>query len=164
MRYGGDGRRRLRWALVGAALLAWLVLAVDDWGRDFTSDYAEVSAEAAETDLRPLASERSVRELATAVRWAARRIGGWEHTGDSFEDDAATVLLVGRSPVLRLADDIVVRIVDRGGQRIVTASSGSRRSLWIGDLGRNPRNLRRLFAELRDVLDGSTRRPAPEAS
>ena len=163
MRYRGDGRR-LRWAIVGAAILLWVVLAVDDWGRDFTANYAEVSAEASDGDLRPLTSDRSVRELVTAVQWAARRIGGWEHVGDSFEDGAATVLLVGRSPLLRLKADVVVRVVDRGAQRVVTASSGTREPLFVGDLGRNPRNLRRLFTELRDVLDGATRRPAPEPS
>jgi len=96
------------------------------------------------------------------VRWAGRRIGGFQHVGDSFAGDGeATVLFSATSPLLRLKDGVVVHIVDEGRQRIVSASSGTRNPLPIGDLGRNPRNLRRLLTELRDVLEGAARQPAP---
>jgi len=154
--------RHVRWLIGLAVLLLLLALRIDDWSRDFTANFAEVSADApGSADPAPLTSERSIPELVVAVRWAARRIGGFQYVGDSFEDDAATVLFSVTSPLLRLKDDVVVHIVDRDGRRVVTASSGSRSPLPIGDLGRNPRNLRRLYTELHDVLDGAARNPVP---
>ena len=155
-------RRRVKWIVGLAALLLVLALQIDDFSRDFTGNHAEVAADdPGRGELRPLTSERSLDELVVAVHWAARRIGGFEHVGDSFQDDAATVLFSKTSPFLRLEDDVMVTIVDRGSERRVTASSATRDPLPIGDLGRNPRNLRRLFTELRDVLDGAARNPAP---
>ena len=152
--------------MLAAGLLLLLALNVD-FGRDFTQNYAETSAAggAADDELAPVVSERSLAELVLAVRWAGRRVGGFECVGDSFAgEDEATVLFSVTSRLLRLSDDVAVHIVDDGRQRVVTASSGTRNPLPIGDLGRNPRNLRRLLTELRDVLEGATRNPAPFAS
>ena len=148
--------------MLAGGLLLLLGLNVD-FGRDFTQNYAETSDAAAPDDeLARLVSDRSLDELVVAARWAGRRVGGFEHVGDSFsDDDEATVLFSVTSPLLRLQDDVAVHIVDEGRQRVVTASSGTRDALPIGDLGRNPRNLRRLMTEMRDVLDGATRNPAP---
>ena len=146
-----------------AGLLLVLALSVD-FGRDFTENHAETSAGGggADDELAPVVSPRSLEELVVAVRWAGKRVGGFEHVGDSFAgDDEATVLFSVTSRLLRLKDDVAVHIVDEGRQRVVTASSGTRNALPIGDLGRNPRNLRRLMTELRDVLDGAAREPAP---
>jgi len=149
----------MQW-LIGAAVVVGLVaLTIDDWGRDFTGTFAEISDDAPQSDLRPFATRRSTAELAEAVRWAALRIKDWEHVGDSTVDEATTLLFVRTSRILRFTDDIIVRIEDRGTNRVLTATSVARSS-W-GDLGRNPRNLRRLLVELQDVLDGSSNDPAP---
>ena len=58
-----------------------------------------------------------------------------------------------------LHDDVTLRIRDVGARRIVGGRSVSR--LHIGDLGRNPRNLRKLLAEIDAVLDNAARDPAP---
>ena len=154
------GRRRwMRW-LIGAAVVVFLfVVTIDDWGRDLTGTSAEISDDAPQPDLRPFASRRSSAELVEAVRWAALRIKDWEYVGDSTVDETTTLLFVRTSRILRFKDDIFVRIENRGSERVVTAASKSRSSL--GDLGRNPRNLRRLLIELQDVLDGSSNDPAP---
>ena len=151
--------------MLAAGLLLLFALNVD-FGRDFTQNYAETSAGGDPHDeLAPLVSDRSLEELVVAARWAGRRVGGFEHVGDSRAgDDEATVLFSVTSPFLRLQDDVAVHIVDEGRQRVVRASSGTRNALPIGDLGRNPRNLRRFMTELRDVLDGAARSPAPLAS
>ena len=141
-----------RWGWAVAALLLFVGLTVDDWGRDLTSHSAEISTVAVDDSLRPLTSIRSTDDVAEAVRWAARRIRNWEDIGEA-EDGAATLLLFVRTHrLLRIKDDVTIRIEDRDGRRVVTGESISR--LAIGDLGRNPRNLRRLLAELRAVLDG----------
>jgi hypothetical protein len=152
-------RRLVKW-LIGAGIVLFLfALSIDDWGRDFTGTFAEISDDAPQGDLRPFASRRSADELTQAVRWAALRIKNWEYVGDTKVDETRTLLFVRTSRILRFKDDIVVRIENRGSERVVTAASKSRSSL--GDLGRNPRNLRRLLIELQDVLDGSSHDPAP---
>jgi hypothetical protein len=153
-------RRRLAKWLIGAGVVLLLfALSIDDWSRDFTGTFAEISDDARQEDLRPFTSRRSTEELTQAVRWAAVRIRNWEYVGDTQVDQTTTLLFVRTSRILRFKDDIVVRIEDRGAERVVTAASQSRSSL--GDLGRNPRNLRRLLTELKDVLDGSSSDPAP---
>ena len=152
-------KQRIRWLIGAAVVVCLFVLTIDDWGRDFTGTFAEISDDAPQGDLRPFASRRSADELTQAVRWAALRIKNWEYVGDTKVDETRTLLFVRTSRILRFKDDIVVRIEDRGSERVVTAASKSRSSL--GDLGRNPRNLRRLIEEVRDVLEGAARNPAP---
>jgi len=152
--------RRQRQALYAAiAVILLLVVTIDDWGRDFTETRAEISQDAPDT-LRPFVSDRSAAELEHAVIWAARRIGSWELVGVVGEESGRTLMFVRTQRLFRLHDDIVVRIEDRGSERVVTATSEAR--LKVGDLGRNPRNLRRLIHEMQDVLAGATSRPAPE--
>ena len=152
-------RQRVRWLIGGAVVVVLFALSIDDWGRDFTGTFAEISEDAPQPDLRPLTTRRSSAEMAEAVRWAALRIKNWEYVGETKVDEATTLLFVRKGRILRFKDDIVVRIEDRGHQRVLTATSKARSSL--GDLGRHPRNLRRLLRELQDVLDGSSNDPAP---
>jgi hypothetical protein len=155
----GSEWRGLRFSVYGVAALAvFLMLNIDDWGRDFVGTRARIADDSTEA-LQPLVSPRSSDELEHAIWWAAKRIGSWEFVGTAGGENNRTLLFVRQSPLLRLRDDIVVRIEDRGNERVVTALSVAR--LKVGDLGRNPRNLRRLLTELRDVLDGAAPRPAP---
>jgi uncharacterized protein (DUF1499 family) len=52
--------------------------------------------------------------------------------------------------LLRIRDDLTVRIEVKGRKQTIETHSAAR--LGIGDLGRNPRNIRRLYSELEDVL------------
>jgi hypothetical protein len=149
----------VKWGIGAAVVLILFALSIDDWGRDFVGNHAIISDDAPQTDLRPFVSRHSTAELAEAVRWAALRIKTWEYVGESTVDQTTTLLFVRSGRVLRFKDDIMVSIEDRGGERVLTATSKSRSSL--GDLGRNPRNLRRLLAEVQDVLDGSSKDPVP---
>jgi len=141
-----------RWVLVVAALGAFVVLSVDDWGRDLTAHRAEISALSADPTLRPLSSSRPRADVVEAVRWAGRRIRNWEHRGEVENGDETLILFVRTNRLLRIKDDITIRVKDRGDRREVSGESVSR--LPVGDLGRNPRNLRRLLVELRAVLEG----------
>jgi hypothetical protein len=154
-----QSRRWLPWLVGAGVLLLLFALSIEDWSRDFTGTFAEIGSDARQPDLRPFASRRSTAELVEAVRWAAVRIKNWEYVGVTKVDETTTLLFVRTSRILRFKDDIVVRIEDRGTERVVTGASKSRSSL--GDLGRNPRNLRRLLTEMQDVLDGSSNDPAP---
>ena len=149
-------RRRKRWlrlALSGAGLVVFLFVYIDDWGRDFRSYEAAIAADAADPMLRPLTTTRSKEEMLEAVRWAARRIRNWEYTGDVESGGSTMLTFVRTNRLLRLKEDIMVRVEDQGERRVVTGASRSR--LELGDLGRNPRNLRRLLFELRAVLRGA---------
>ena len=149
-------RSRRRWPAVGGALaliVAALVLHIDDWSRDFVAYEAVISADGADPRLVPLVSEHPVDDLALALRWAAYRIPDWELVGESSDGNTTLLLFLRTKRLLRLKDDIAMRIEDRGARRVVTGESRSR--LHIGDLGRNPRNLDRILIELRAVLDGA---------
>jgi ABC-type molybdenum transport system ATPase subunit/photorepair protein PhrA len=135
-------------ALAVAAVV--FVLYIDDWSRDFTTHHAEISELSSDETLRPLTSRRSTEEILEAVRWAGRRIRNWEYVGDAEDGDTTMVVFVRTNRLLRFKDDVTIRVQDRGNERVVVGESRSR--LGIGDLGRNPRNLRRFLDELRGVL------------
>ena len=66
-------------------------------------------------------------------------------------DDSTMVVFERTGRVWRLKDDIILRVEDQGDRCRLGGESRSRIS--YGDLGQNPRNLRRILAELRIVLD-----------
>ena len=78
-----------------------------------------------------------------------------EIVGEASDGDSTLVMFVRTSRLFRFKDDITMRIEDQGRERVVTGESRSR--VGKGDLGQNPRNLRRLMTELRAVLDGAVR-------
>ena len=155
MRQNQDqNRRRVVWAATIAAPLLFLFLYVDDWSRDFTSSEALIASDAKNPELYPLRSQRSSAELVEGARAAAGRIRNWEYVGEAADGNVVRILFVRTNRLTRLKDDIVIRIEDLGQRRLVTGESRSRFRA-IGDLGGNPRNLRRFLSELRDVLDGA---------
>ena len=138
------------WGLAG---LVFLFVYVEDWGRDWTTWEAEISAGAEDPGLRPLTSRRPPDQMVDAVKMAARRIRNWDYVGEAANEDVTLVYFVRTNRLLRIKDDVTIRIERRSGETFV---GGDARSRWhVGDLGRNPRSLRRFLAELRVVLDGS---------
>jgi len=152
-------KRRVRVLAVPVLLLALAALSIDDWSRDLVAHEAAVSAEGGLADTAPLVSRRPAWQVAEAAKWAAVRIGGWEWVGEAGGGDRIELLFVRHGRLLPFDDDVSVTIRDAGGVRTVTAVSRSRSSL--PDLGRNPRNLRRLFLEMRNVLRGAAPDPIP---
>ncbi len=159
MATGHPWRTWARRAAVPAVLLAWVVLSIDDWGRDFTAYAAEIQEGGPSGRLRPLVSTRPTEQLVEASRFAALRVGGFAVAGVAIEGEVTSVTLVRTTRPFGLHDDVTLRIHDQGTSRVVTGRSVSR--LHVGDLGRNPRNLHRLFAEMDAVLDNAARDPAP---
>ncbi len=139
-------------AIAGAVVL-FLLLTVEDWRRDFTASRAEITRQERDPTLRPLVSLRTSEELVVALEWAARRLGSWSFSGTARDGDDTYVTFVRTHPLLRVEDEIRMRVRDLGRRRVVLGESRSR---WaVGDLGRNRRNLRNLRAELLDVLQGA---------
>jgi len=148
-------RSRKRWKLlwIAGALLLFAFVMIDDWRRDFTTYHAELRFDSPDPRLRSFVSERPTAELVVGLKWAARRIGSWEYVGTASEGKDTFVIFVRTDRILRLKDDVRMRVRDRGDDRVVAGESRAR--LGIGDLGRNPRNLHRILLELQDVLDGA---------
>jgi uncharacterized protein (DUF1499 family) len=146
--------------IVAALLLLFLFGYIDDWSRDFNTNIASIAPDSDDDTLRPLVSELSRDDLIEAVRRAAGRIRTWQYIGEAEEGDTTLVLFLRTSRIWRFKDDIIIVIEDLGKTRMISGKSASR--IGIGDLGQNPRNLRRFLAELKAVLTGA-RGGAPEA-
>ena len=146
-------KRRRRWifpSIVALSLLA-LIVTIDDWSRDFTTNYSVMTETAEDPDLRPVVFERPADEVVDAIQEAADRIKSWEFIGAAQVDRSTMVVLERTSRIWRFKDDIILRVEDLGLRCRLGGESRSR--IGYGDLGQNPRNLRRILAELRTVLD-----------
>jgi uncharacterized protein (DUF1499 family) len=123
-----------------------LVLHVDDWGRDLSTNVAETSHHATDPLLRPLTASLPPDELARRVREAAVVLPRWQFEREVTEDSGLRLDFVRTTRLFRFRDDIAVWILDAGEERTIRARSASR--LGGADLGQNPRNLRMLMREL----------------
>ena len=145
-------KRKRRWIPWTLAAIVFLVLfvAVDDPRRDFVENQATMTEDSPDPLLRPIVFDRSADELVEVTRDAGRRIRNWDYIGTVKIGDASTVVFERTSRWLQLKDDIIIRVEDLGPRCRVTGESRSR--LEFGDLGQNPRNLRRIVNELFVVL------------
>ncbi len=146
-------KRRRGWvfpSIVAVGLLA-LIVTIDDWSRDFTTNYVVMRETSEDPDLRPVVFERPADEVVDAIQEAADRIKNWEFIGAAQMEGSTMVVFERTSRVWRFKDDIILRVEDLGDRCRLGGESRSR--IGYGDLGQNPRNLRRILAELRIVLD-----------
>ena len=140
---------------IAVALVLFLLFHVDDWSRDFTTNEAFIEEHSADPSLRAVRLPLTAPQAAEAVRRAAGRIRNWEYVGEAADGDAVLLIFVRTSRIWRFKDDVVIRVAHDKGAQLITGESRSR--IGIGDLGQNPRTLRRFLAELRDVYEGSNR-------
>ena len=142
------------WAAVG---IAYVLLGIDDWGRDWVAYEAtlrfdpknrHVARALAEPPSRP--DHVSLTEWSQAVQWAGKRVKNLEFGGEAADGDTRILTFVRTHRLLRLKDDVTVRITRNGLQHAIETHSAAR--FHVGDLGRNPRTIRRLYAELEDIV------------
>tara|TARA_R110002049_G_scaffold47902_3_gene138518 strand:+ start:36156 stop:36608 length:453 start_codon:yes stop_codon:yes gene_type:complete len=135
---------------ITAAIILAICMQIDNWQRDWTTNFAETDASDADPDLHPWILNHSSRDVADRIsEWTASK-SGWELVGEEEKpDDSIRLHLTRTTRVFRFVDDIHVTIAaERHGEdsdphrSIVTASSQSR--VGKGDLGQNPRNLKQL--------------------
>ena len=127
---------------------------IDNWQRDWSTNFAETSVSAADPDLRPLTLNQRKTEVAKEIlRWAETQ-RAWRVVTEDTAGDSIQLHLTRTTPILRMVDDVHVTIVDERPEgsvdddwSIVTATSQSR--VGKGDLGQNPRNLKELCRTLR---------------
>ena len=158
-------KKRLRTAGIWAAILiAYVLIGIDDWSRDWVEHEAMQRFEPTQTVVGTRVARLlvappghpnhvSMSEWSDAVQWAGKRIKNLDFSGEVSDGDTLILKFVRTHRLLRLKDDMTVRIkiVDREQ----TIETHSKARLRIGDLGRNPRNIRRLHAKLEDVLGES---------
>lgn len=130
-----------------AVAFAIVSLYIDDWQRDFvtstaaTVDEPHAALAAHRSDLPPA-------ELANHTIAVVGHLPRWRLVKLDEGHGEVTIRFVHATPLLRLKDDITVRISPDNGGSVLRAESKSR--LLKGDFGQNPRNLRELLAALDD--------------
>lgn len=139
------------WAIlaVGIGLILWTVLTIDNWSRDFTTNFATTDASTGRADVPPLESDATPFELASAVRQWVDTTSRWTIVSEETAGGEARFHLTRTTPLMRFTDDIHVRIATdpTDGRTVLHADSQSR--VGKGDLGQNPRNLKELIAGVR---------------
>ena len=132
-------------------VLVIICLQVDDWSRDWTTNYAETHPEAKDVNLRPIESERTVTELCDLVVNTMKDATRWEVI--SKKQVAPTLIeikLVHKTFLMGFKDDVTVEIVAKGQGAILYVESQSR--IGKGDLGQNPRNIKELVGLIRAAM------------
>jgi len=124
-------------------IFAAVALQIDDWSRDWTTNFAELSDAAEDPMLRPLTLGPPPAAVAESLESKLREQPRWSVRARSTEGDVVRMHLTHTTRLLRFVDDVhaTLRPTDPGGTR-VEATSQSR--IGKGDLGQNPRNLKQL--------------------
>lgn len=134
-------------AALALAFVVALVVTVDDWSRDLTTNTAATAEDHPLPALRPLVVDDPPSELANRVEAAAAALPRWKVISRSGDDNGIQIHLTRTTPLWRFVDDIRVTIKPENGRTVLRATSQSR--VGKGDLGQNPRNLRELLDKLR---------------
>ncbi|MEO1527791.1 MAG: DUF1499 domain-containing protein [Planctomycetota bacterium] len=132
---------------ITVAIFAAIAIRIDDWGRDWSENFAELDVDAERSELRPLTLQGPIESLVKRLDdWTTQR-GQWELVSSTIyerplEDGTlATSKLTRRTAVFRFVDDIEVRFVQEGDGSQITLYASSQARVGKGDLGQNPRNL-----------------------
>lgn len=132
-------------------LLVIVCLQVDDWSRDWTTNFAETTAEAEDINLRPIESSLSPEKLAGLVVETMKPADRWTvESPRSVEAGRIEIDLVHKTFWMGFKDDVQVTIEASDGGSRLSATSQSR--IGKGDLGQNPRNLKDLISRVRAAL------------
>ena len=136
--------------LAAVAITAIIMLSIfariDNWRRDWTSNFAELSDQADDVELRPITVSGDPPSVAEKIRQWANQQPRWHFESVQDEGGMLVVHLTRATRLFRFIDDIHVKLVpsDEGTQ--IRAQSQSR--VGKGDLGQNPRNLKALVRTL----------------
>lgn len=129
-------------ALAGAAAFAltrWPPVDAVETGR--TPEYP---------DVQPRAYAQGEARVTDAARKALARLGRFEVVGSGSGPGGSEIQAIARTPVLKLKDEVTIRIRRQGGATRVTVRSRSR--LGTVDFGQNARNIREFLAALDQEL------------
>ncbi|KAA5542096.1 DUF1499 domain-containing protein [Roseiconus nitratireducens] len=157
------GMKMIGWIalILTALILASVAWRIDDWGRDFVQNTAELEPDAQRPELRPVELNRSLDQASRDVQaWAEQQANWqWISTDSSPTRSETTVKLTRTTPVFKFVDDITVTLRPIDGEEKVQLRARSQSRVGKGDLGQNPRNLIELVRGLSDrgASDGHPR-------
>ena len=147
-------RQKFRKIILGCALLLLalvisLVVQIDDWSRDLTTNYAATSADADDPLLRTWECAQPPEKVEQVIADFVLQNSAWNFADSSKEFGVLRLSLTRTTRFLRFVDDvqIILQTSDNGTQVDIT----SRSRLGKGDLGQNPRNIRELMQALQEV-------------
>lgn len=132
-------------------LLVIVCLQVDDWSRDWTTNFAETSEEASDVNLQPVTTDLSPEKLADLVAGRMESATRWTvKESRKLDDGSFEIELIHKTFLLGFKDDVkvTIRAVDSGSRLTVTSQS----RIGKGDLGQNPRNIKELVSLVRTRL------------
>jgi uncharacterized protein (DUF1499 family) len=135
-------RSSLKWLLL-AAVVAGLVAAFTTW--PLIHD-VETGRSPEYPDLRVKEFAASPDRVAKALDRALAGLPGWEVVGSGHGPASHSIRAVHTAPILRLQEEVTVRIWREAQKTRVTVRSRSRTSL--PDFGQNARNIRELQSAL----------------
>ena len=135
--------QRQRKILLGIAIaipvviVGRILIGIDDWGRDWSTNYAEVG---------PVGSDSPPNELTDQIcLWIGEQAQWKLQSADRSVPTEHHLKLTRKTLILSFTDDIEVKIAGKeNGRSDIFASSRSR--IGKGDLGQNPRNLKELLS------------------
>ncbi|MEX0824790.1 MAG: DUF1499 domain-containing protein [Pirellulaceae bacterium] len=156
-------KTRMGWIILifVLAIFAGIFVLVDDWKRDWTTNWAETDPQAEAADLRPFHSPLPPDALQQEVlewvfqqsRWAvgdeSGEIAPSAPSGNPPIQAPLQLHLVRSTRIMQFKDDVHLTI-DRdpeSGGSVLHVQSRSR--IGRGDLGQNPRNIKELIAGMK---------------
>lgn len=129
------------------AIAVALILQIDDWSRDLSTNRAATSADADDPTLRSLVLDTSIDDVRDAIARFAERTPAWAMAKANADNQIA---LTRTTRLFGFVDDVIVTLQSTDAGTQVDVVSQSR--VGKGDLGQNPRNIRELLRTLRDEL------------
>ena len=132
--------RKILQGIAVAILVAFvgrIFIGIDDWSRDWSTNYAEVG---------PIGSDSTPDELTDQIcLWIGDQPQWKLQSADRSVPTEHRLKLTRNTLILSFTDDIEVKIAGKeNGTSDIFASSRSR--IGKGDLGQNPRNLKELLS------------------
>lgn len=133
---------------VTALFMLSIFAQIDNWQRDWTTNYAKLDAADEDPGLRPLTVDATPEESAAIIAGWVDGQSKWDIVSKESDGDVIDIDLTRTTGLMHYTDDIRVRLHADGGQTRVEAESQSR--IGKGDLGQNPRNLKELLDGIRN--------------
>ncbi|MEL6109905.1 MAG: DUF1499 domain-containing protein [Planctomycetota bacterium] len=133
---------------ITVVVFASIAFRVDDWSRDWSENFAELSFDAERDELQPLELDGPIEPHLNRLNAWVDAQARWAFASDvtmmtKVDGMVAEANLTRQTSLFRFVDDITVRLVQTGegdeSKTILYATSQSR--IGKGDLGQNPRNL-----------------------
>lgn len=138
-------------AIVGSVVLLFVlavVMTVDDWSRDLSTNEANTTIQATDPLLRPMIVKGTEECVSKVVLELIPAIPRWDVKGGDSKE-GIQIYATRSTPLWGFVDDIAITILAEGETTEISVYSKSR--LGKGDLGQNPRNIKELMKRLQAV-------------